>query len=164
MKEKTEQVLIQYANLVERDSNTPEIDTPEMTDEQIEAVGEKDEPITDTYKAAMDLLEAIHAEEPYFQQVARDNRLADRAENEEKADNGLTTEINRSTALVSVTDTMENIVALLKRHPYGYKQGSRDRKGNVVNEPFTAAENLAAEKWLASLNNGSPVVAEEEAD
>ena len=107
--------------------------------------------MTARHNEGFNLLAEIHAEEPYFQIIAEENRIPLADEAQDKSEKGLTTEINRSTALVNVADTLQNVTTLLRRHPYGYRNGSRDSKGRVIAEPFTAAENEAAEKRLASL-------------
>jgi hypothetical protein len=61
----------------------------------------------------MKFLETIHAEIRAANPVLAEDDFNER---EAKIDAGLTTEINRSTSLVSVSDTNENILALLRRH------------------------------------------------
>lgn len=178
--ERTETALKNYSLALDkaRQSLPPVVEddnTPEMTDADADALvlsienDETDRPVPETYARGVDLLEAIKSEIPYFQQVAEENGFAFREEQDEKEvnDKGLTTAINTSTSLVSISDTMENIAALFARHPYGYKHGSRDSKGRVVHEPFTAAENEAAEKWAQEYEASGkavPATAEEEAD
>ena len=43
--------------------------------------------------------------------------------NDERADRGLVTLINNSKELMPVADVVERCSAILKRHPYGYKDG-----------------------------------------
>ncbi len=73
--------------------------------------------VSPIYQAACDLLEAIKAEEPHFQQIALDNAKADQEEAFNQKDEGLTTEINRSTSLVNMGDTVDSCTTILKRHP-----------------------------------------------
>lgn len=167
MKKKTEIVLTAFAAEVETLNNLPEVETEvELTDEQIDALANKaDGKTSPTYQAACDLLEAIHSEEPYFQTIETETRKDLWEEHEQRVDTGLTTEINRSTSLVSLAATLDGCAEVLKRHPYGFKNGSRNSKGQPGLKPFTEAENIAAEKWLASIKNGTPMVAaEDEAD
>lgn len=169
MKQKTEKVLSAYsAAIAERLTHVPEADDmPELTDEQLDQMCDleadrPETPVSPVYQAACDLLEAIKAECGIQSHAEEPERWVSDAE-DELIVKGLTTEINRSTSLVSTADTMENIAALFARHPHGYKYGSRDSKGRVLNEPFTASENEDAEKWMQSLKNGTakPIVEDE---
>lgn len=130
-------------------STMPETaDTPELTDADLDRMFNENTPDrtpSPKYQAACDLLESLKAEMPYFQQLAEDEYIPLKEEAEER---GLTTEINTSTSLVNIADTMENIMELLARHPYGFKYGSRDSKGNIVLEPYTDAENAEAEQAM----------------
>lgn len=72
-----------------------------------------------------------------------------------KEDQGLTTEINTSTSLVSLRDTLDNISDLLRRHPHGYRDG--DGEGADVLNP----ENVVVDEPVAKPNfyqNRRPVM------
>lgn len=168
MKNKTaETILLAYSASVEHLSSIPmvEEETPELTDEQIDLIIDgATETVSDTYRQACELLEAIKAEEPHFQQIAEKNERANRLAVEEQGEQGLTSEINSSTTITDVSDTVENVAALLRRHRYGFKNGSRNSKGVVIVKPYTEAENETAEKWLECIKNGTSVVAVEDTD
>jgi hypothetical protein len=168
MKNKTETTLLAYSTAALNVLNSiPEsiADEPEMTDEQIEALAETEVTENELSLLGSQLLADIHAEEPYFQTVERQNAKENWEDSQKKADNGLTTEINRSSSLVNVSDTMENVADLLRRHQFGYKNGSRNSKGQVIEKPYTEAETAAAEQLMECVKSGNrPIVAVEDGE
>lgn len=103
----------------------------------------------------MALLSSIHAEEPYFKQVAEENEKENQRDAERLADEGLQTEINTSTALVNVADTLESCVTLLNKHPNGFKGFIRGTRGEIKVQPYTADEDKEAAEWEAGLSKKS---------
>lgn len=70
---------------------------------------------------------------------------------------GLTSEINTSRTMVSLSDTIRSLVMVLARHPYGFKgDGTRGENGILRKglEPFELEENEAAEKWAEGAKLG----------
>lgn len=76
--------------------------------------------------AGFDFLESLKNEAGYLNHPdivstrKEEQRLA-RERAEKVRDEGLTTEINTSRDAVSIHDTLENCAAILKRHPFGYR-------------------------------------------
>ena len=128
-----------------------EIDGTERNETRTEILARHAE-MREDHTAKMNFLAEIHRElgldKVGIEAAAEEQKeLAERHQNE-----GLTHEINTSTTLVSLRDTVESCVEIIRRHPYGYKNGSRNSKGHVIDEPYTEAENLEAEKWATGLN------------
>lgn len=97
----------------------------------------------DLHRQGMELLESIHAEEPYFNNVKIENEKADRVDRETKRDEGLTTEINTSQTLVNVGDTVENCRSILARHPYGFRDGDAEGTESLTSEKEVETEQPA---------------------
>lgn len=79
-----------------------------------------------SYTDAVKFLDSIHSEEPHFQNLKAENDRANREEMARQVDMGLTTEINTSQDLVNLNDTIENCREILRRHPYGFKDGDAE--------------------------------------
>jgi len=89
-----------------------------------------------------DLLASIHAElHDHPQMVAtrkEEARLA--AVNAEKVrDEGLTTEINTNSEHVNIRDTVENCVAIIARHPFGYRDNWTDEENKEAEQGMALA-------------------------
>jgi hypothetical protein len=104
-----------------------------------------------------DMLESIKSEIPTFQDYTEATEKDNWEEVERKRDEGLTSEINTSSTMVSLADTIEGCINVLKRHPEGFKgDGPRKENGTLRGKlvPFDDEENEEAEKWLADLKAG----------
>lgn len=79
--------------------------------------------MADSHRGGMELLESILDETGLNMEGLTAGQMEQKELAEHQQNEGLTSEINTSTALISVRDTLDNVADLLRRHPYGYTDG-----------------------------------------
>jgi len=100
--------------------------------------------------AGYDFLASIHSEIGDWKEQEAEALKAWNQEQRDKAEQGLTSEINTKVDGPEIADTLERVTALLERHQFGYKIEADDESSEKAEEALALGmETAAAERRQA---------------